>query len=299
MNEATISTPRRECRLRVDHISIAVPRIDEALSFFRRSFPVEMNSDTRAGYSADFNWCDFFVGDFKLELIESAQPDSFVERFLKRHGEGMHHWSLETTDMAPLLERMEAGGLRIVDRFKAGDFAETAFVSPRSTRGVLIQLWQVPEIDTSTRTPETQLTLRTGKTIRLRVDHISFAVRDIDATLEFYRTYLPFELRREPHVGWDGTFFVASFYVNGYKVELIQNVPGKPGFVERFISQHGEGFHHLSIDVDDIDAYVAQLEADNVRVVDKVDLRGGYKTAFISPRSAHGVLIQLWQTPRG
>jgi hypothetical protein len=57
------------------------------------------------------------------------------------------------------------------------------------------------------------------------------------------------------------------------------------------------GFHHLSIDVDQLDPLMAQLEADGVRIVDKADIGGGWKTAFISPRSAHGVLIQFWQDP--
>ena len=74
-------------------------------------------------------------------------------------------------------------------------------------------------------------------------------------------------------------------------------MPGRASFVERFIERRGEGLHHISIDVDDLDAYVAQLEADGVRVVDRRELRDGIKTAFISPRSAFGTLIQLWQPP--
>jgi methylmalonyl-CoA epimerase len=132
----------------------------------------------------------------------------------------------------------------------------------------------------------------------MSVDHLSLAVRDIDATLAFFQSYFPFRLRRPPHPGWDGTFLVASFYVNDYKVELIQNIPGKSGFVERFIERRGEGMHHISIDIDALDPYVADLEVAGVRVVDKRDLRAGQKTAFISPRSAYGVLIQLWQSPQ-
>ena len=56
-------------------------------------------------------------------------------------------------------------------------------------------------------------------------------------------------------------------------------------FVDRFLATRGPGLHHWS------------LEAAGVRVVDKRELRNGQKTAFISPRSAYGVLIQLWETP--
>jgi methylmalonyl-CoA epimerase len=283
----------------VDHVSIAVPAIDEGLAFFRRHFPLRMGVAKRPGYVDEFNWCDFYLGSFKLELIESARPDSFVERFLARRGPGFHHWSLYVDRLAPLLERLEADGVRIVDRFDAGDGDVTAFISPRSCFGVLVQFWQAGDLGARERLEGAGYRLRNGQTVQMRVDHIAIAVRDMDATLRFFATHFPFALRRPPHPGWDGTFSVASFYVNGYKVELIQAIADRASFVERFIERRGEGLHHLSIDIDQLEPYVAQLEADGVRVVDQRDLRTGAKTAFISPRSAGGVLIQLWQPAPG
>jgi methylmalonyl-CoA epimerase len=283
--------------IRVDHVSIAVPSIAEALPFFQRHFPIEMNVEPRPGYTSDFMWCDFYIGQFKIELIEPAGDGSFVERFLHKRGSGLHHWSLGTSSLAPLLDRMQADGVRIVDRFENANGNMTGFISPRSAHGVLVQFWQPDYPPDRERPTVAELVLRDGGTMRMRVDHVAIAVRDIEATLRFFERHFPFQLRRPPHPGWDGTFLVASFYVNGYKVELIQEAPGRSGFVGRFIERRGEGFHHLSIDVDRLDAYVEQLEADGVRVVDKSDLRSGHKTAFISPRSAHGVLIQLWQAP--
>jgi methylmalonyl-CoA/ethylmalonyl-CoA epimerase len=280
----------------VDHVAIAVPEIDAALGFFRRHFPVRMGEQTRPGYVPEFNWCDFYIGSFKLELIESAAPGSFVERFLARRGAGFHHWSLYTDALAPIVERMERDGLRIVDRFDAvEEGASTAFISPRSAHGVLIQFWNVGA-PAPRDLPETvEFPLGAGRPVRMRVDHVSIAVRDIDATLRFFETYFPFRLRRGPHPGWDGSFLVASFYVNDYKVELIQGQAGRGSFVDRFIARRGEGFHHLSIDVDRLAPYLAQLEAGGVRIVDRATLRSGVETAFISPRSAFGTLIQLWQ----
>lgn len=284
-------------QLQVDHVSIAVPEADAALAFFRQHFPIEMGWAKRPGYAGDFNWCDFYLGHFKLELIESTRAGSFVDRFLAKRGPGLHHWSLEAVQLAPLIERMETGGLRIVDKYDAGNGECTAFISPRSAHGVLVQFWQVAQLSPQRPRHAVPFVLRSGATVHMSVDHLSLAVRDIDATLAFFRRYFPFRLRRPAHPGWDGTFLVASFYVNEYKVELIQNIPGKSGFVERFIERRGEGMHHISIDLDALDPYVDQLEAAGVRVVDKRELRDGHKTAFISPRSAYGVLIQLWQTP--
>lgn len=284
--------------MQVDHVSIAVPRIDDALAFFRRHFPVDMGVETRPGYTSEFDWCDFYIGQFKLELIEPVGEGGFVHRFLRKRGAGLHHWSFGIARLGPLIERMERDHLRIVDRFDSGNGEElTAFVSPRSAFGVLIQFWQGGETAEHERPATVVHRLRSGETVRLRVDHVSIAVRDIEATLTFFRRYFPFRLRRPVHLGWDGSFLVASFYINDYKVELIQSAPGKSSFVDRFIERRGEGFHHISVDVDRLDSYVAQLEADGVRIVDKRELRDGHKTAFISPRSAYGVLVQLWQAP--
>jgi methylmalonyl-CoA/ethylmalonyl-CoA epimerase len=281
--------------MQVDHVSIAVPSIDEALGFFQRCFPIQIGVAKRPGYVPEFNWCDFYLGSFKLELIESARPASFVERFLAKRGPGLHHWSFEAAGLVSHLDRLEREGLRIVDRFDAGGEFSTAFISPRSAHGVLVQFWQVPELDRTERPQVVRHALTGGEFVNLRADHVSIAVRDIESTLAFFERYFPFRLRRPPHPGWDGTFLVASFYINDYKVELIQPRPGRSGFADRFIARRGEGFHHISIDVDRLDPYVAQLEAGGVRVVDRQDLRNGVKTAFISPRSAYGVLIQLWQ----
>lgn len=279
----------------VDHVSIAVPRIGDGLEFFQRHFPVAMGHEPLPGYSGDFNWCDFYLGNFKLELIEPASDTGFVRRFLDRRGPGMHHWSLEAHEIDPILARMEADGVRIVDRFDAGTH-KTAFVSPRSAHGVLIQFWQVPGAEHETRPAVAPFRLRDGREVRMRVDHVSIAVRDIDAALAFFRRYLPVESGQARHRGYDQSFELLDFRVNGYKVELIQGVAERPGFVHRFLERRGEGLHHLSIDIDDLDPYLAELEADGVRVVDRFDLGNGWKTAFISPRSAFGVLIQFWQT---
>jgi len=219
-----------------------------------------------------------------------------VRRFIDKRGEGLHHMSLEVTQLQPLLERLEADGIRIVDRCTAGDM--TAFISPRSAHGVLMQFWQTPQITEPERPRTVRLRLRAGDVVHMRVDHVALAVRRIETTMDFFRRYFPVRFGRELHPGYDGTFFFTNFLLNAYKIELLAERPDQPpGFVSRFLERRGEGLHHISVDVDRLDPLLAQLEADGVRIVDRTDFSDEIKTAFISPRSAHGVLIQFWQTP--
>jgi methylmalonyl-CoA/ethylmalonyl-CoA epimerase len=285
-------------QMRVDHVSIAVNDIDRALAFFGACLPIELRVHKRQGYNDDFNWCDFYVGQFKLELIEPRHSDSFVRRFIDKRGEGMHHLSLEATHLEPLLARLAADGVRIVDRFDGGNGDVTAFISPRSAHGVLVQFWNADGIVPPERPHTAPFRLRSGKTVKVRVNHVSMAVRSIDRTLDFYRRHFSAQPEHPKHPGYDGSFILTTFTLNGYRIELIEPAPGhEEGFVARFLAKRGEGFHHLSVDVDHLDPLVAQLEADGVRIVDKADIGGGWKTAFISPRSAYGVLIQFWQDP--
>jgi len=283
--------------LRVDHVSVAVRDIDTALAFFRRCLPVEMRREKRLGHTGDFNWCDFYIGAFKLELIEAVGADSFVTRFIDKRGEGLHHLSIEVAELEPMLRRLEGDGLRIVDRYVGRDGNTSAFISPRSAHGVLVQFWQVPQLAEPQRPPGGELMLRNGETVQVRVDHVSMAVRSIETTLDFYRRYFPVRQQHPTHNGYDGNFALTSFLLNGYKIELIEEIAGRSGFVSRFLDKRGEGFHHISIDVDRLDPLLAQLVEDGVRIVDRFDFSDELKTAFISPRSAHGVLMQFWQQP--
>jgi methylmalonyl-CoA/ethylmalonyl-CoA epimerase len=133
----------------------------------------------------------------------------------------------------------------------------------------------------------------------VRVNHMAIAVRDLDAGLAFFERFFPVRRGRIAHVGYDPTFQLTNFHVGDYKIELIApNPAGPPGFLERFFAKRGEGFHHVSIDVDRLAPVLAALERDGVRITDRGRSAQGRETAFISPRSAFGVLIQFWEHPQ-
>jgi methylmalonyl-CoA epimerase len=283
-------------QLRVDHVAIAVHSVDRALAFFLEHFPARLNRPREEGYGdpPEFFWADFTIGNFKIELLESARRGSFVERFLASHGEGLHHLSLKIDGLARHLERLEGDGIRIVDRFDEGDGHETAFIHPRSAFGTLVQFWQEND-PAALAAPNWGGAVRKHG-LRWKVDHLSFALRELDPAVPFFERYLEAAVEIEPHLGYDESFRLMTMRLGDYRFELME--PASPaGFLSRFLARRGPGMHHLSIDVEDLDAALAPFERAGVRVVDRFDFAPDRKTAFLHPKSLFGVLIQFWQVP--
>ncbi len=278
--------------MKFDHVSIAVRSIDRAYDFFKTYFPIQIRNEKRAEeqVSGSFYWQDFWLGGFAIETIEDPPGHpGFVSKFIERRGEGMHHLSVEVDKLGPLLEALKKDGVRVVDEQSFPDGSRTAFISPRSAFGVLIQFWEVPHFDDPKAEPAAD---------RLaHFDHVSIAVRDMKRAMDFFARYFPARVTNEPHLSnSEGNFIIGQMEVAGSKLEFLQS-PG-PGsrndFVAKFIERYGEGMHHISLDLARFDEALAKLKAGGVRVVDEKRNFRGERRFFISPTSAFGVLIQVW-----
>ncbi|MGH7475541.1 MAG: methylmalonyl-CoA epimerase [Longimicrobiales bacterium] len=127
--------------LPLDHVGIAVRSIADALPLFElltggTASPAERVDDQRVAVS--------FVGSgaAPLELLEPTDDDSPVARFLERRGPGIHHLAYRVPDLAAALQRLTAAGIEAVDRVPrlGAHGRRIAFLHPRSTGGVLIEL---------------------------------------------------------------------------------------------------------------------------------------------------------------
>jgi methylmalonyl-CoA epimerase len=125
-----------------------------------------------------------------------------------------------------------------------------------------------------------------------RINHIGIVVRRIEEALKVYQDALGLPLTKIEEVP-EQEVRVAFLEVDGSEVELIEPTSTKSG-VARFLERRGEGLHHICFKVDDIEGALSELEAKGISLVDREPRRGAKgKVAFIHPRSACGVLIEL------
>ena len=279
-------------RMRFDHVSIAVRSIDRAYSFFQRYFPTHFRNEKKRDdqVSGSFYWQDLWLGGFAIEMIEDLPGEkTFVGRFIDKQGEGMHHLSIEVDHLKPVVDAMKRDGIRIVDEQTFPDGSATAFISPRSAFGALIQFWQVPDFDHPKPPP--------APDGLARFDHVSLAVKDIRKAQDFFMRYFVATPGSDPHLASEG-FLLGNVNVAGLKVEFIQSPGGgaKDDLVAKFIEKYGEGMHHLTINLKNFAETARKLKADGIRVVDESKNWRGEGEFFISPRSAFGTLIQVWDT---
>jgi methylmalonyl-CoA/ethylmalonyl-CoA epimerase len=128
-----------------------------------------------------------------------------------------------------------------------------------------------------------------------RIDHIGIAVEKIDEALKLYSNALGLQLTRTEIE--EGQKSIVAFLPAGEsEVELIEPI-GEDGPVARFLQKRGEGIHHICFEVDDILATLDQLKRSGVQLIDERPYlgTGGKKIAFIHPKGAHGVLIELYE----
>jgi methylmalonyl-CoA epimerase len=79
------------------------------------------------------------------------------------------------------------------------------------------------------------------------------------------------------------------------EIELLEPLSADSG-IGKYLAKRGEGLHHICLEVDDIDATLADLKAKGAQLIDETPKRGAYgRIAFIHPKGAHGVLVELVQ----
>lgn len=128
-----------------------------------------------------------------------------------------------------------------------------------------------------------------------KINHIGIAVQSLEATIPFYRDNLGMAFAGIEEVP-EQKVRVAMLQVGESKIELLEPT-SVDSPVAKYIEKNGAGIHHIAYEVTDIEAAIATLLADGVRMIDEQPRNGAHNTriAFIHPKSSNGVLTELCQ----
>ena len=131
--------------------------------------------------------------------------------------------------------------------------------------------------------------------IAMKINHLAIAVPDLDAALAFYRDALGLPVQQVERVEREGVK-VAFLPLGESHIELVQPIRADTG-IAKWLNKHGAGMHHLCVEVADIDAMLAQLAAKGIELINPQPITrdNGTRYAFIHPRSAFGVLVELYE----
>lgn len=129
--------------MKLEHIGIAVKDLSSANKLFKTLFNDEhykIEEVESEGVKTSF----FQVGESKIELLEATTADSAISKFIEKKGEGIHHLAFEVEDIDAEIERLSKEGFQLIhETAKEGaDNKRIAFLHPKSTNGVLVELCQ-------------------------------------------------------------------------------------------------------------------------------------------------------------
>jgi len=127
--------------LKVDHIGVAVEDLDSTLAIYRDLLGLELHG-TEVVEEQKVKTAFLPVGDSEIELLASTDPEGPIGKFIAAKGQGVQHVAFRVENLEAALAELKAKGVRLIDekpRYGAGG-ARIAFLHPKSTNGVLVEL---------------------------------------------------------------------------------------------------------------------------------------------------------------
>lgn len=129
---------------KIDHIGIAVPNLDEIRNTLSEAFELlpefeEEVTDQKVKVAG------YHIGDSTIEYLQPTSPDSPIAKYLEKKGTGIHHIAYRVENLAETIKRLQKKGFQLIDEIPR-DGAEgkrIAFIHPKSTNGILIELCQI------------------------------------------------------------------------------------------------------------------------------------------------------------
>jgi len=124
----------------IEHIGIAVKNLNESINFYEnilglKCYAIEEVADQKVKTAF------FQVGQTKIELLESTDPDGPIGKFIDKKGEGIHHIAYSVTDLPAALQHVKTNEVKLIDENprRGAEGLNIAFLHPKSTNGVLTE----------------------------------------------------------------------------------------------------------------------------------------------------------------
>lgn len=125
----------------IEHIGIAVKNLDESIKYYENILGLKCYSVEEV-HDQKVKTAFFLVGQTKIELLESTDPEGPIAKFIEKKGEGIHHIAFATEKLNDSLKEIESKGIQLIDKVgrKGAEGLNIAFLHPKSTGGVLTEL---------------------------------------------------------------------------------------------------------------------------------------------------------------
>jgi methylmalonyl-CoA/ethylmalonyl-CoA epimerase len=125
----------------IEHIGIAVKDLQESIKYYENVLGFKCYSIEEVP-EQKVKTAFFMVGQTKIELLESTDPEGPIGKFIEKKGEGIHHLAFATKDLEGALQEVETKGVQLIDKTprKGAEGLSIAFLHPKSTSGVLTEL---------------------------------------------------------------------------------------------------------------------------------------------------------------
>jgi len=124
----------------IEHLGIAVDNLEKAIAYYENTlglvcYAIEEVADQKVKTAF------FKIGQTKIELLESTDPDGPIGKFIEKRGQGIHHMAFAVNNLEKSLEEVEENGIKLIDKEprKGAEDLDIAFLHPKSTFGVLTE----------------------------------------------------------------------------------------------------------------------------------------------------------------
>jgi methylmalonyl-CoA/ethylmalonyl-CoA epimerase len=129
--------------IKLNHLAIVVENIEDALPFWRDALGLPMGEIQNVPQE-EVKVAFLNSGESHVELVQPTSEESGIAKYLAKKGQGMHHVCFEVEDIAAALAQMKSKGIELInEEARERDGRKYAFIHPKSTGGVLVELYQL------------------------------------------------------------------------------------------------------------------------------------------------------------